>query len=216
MTDASAAPSYAELSAELRKLARPLAECIVAVVTPDTLTVDRAVINLLHTAFLDAIRQEWYSAAKEADLESHLAVAREWMKTDGYGDHLGDPVCGLPGLRPYICTVDGKEAVCIDMLPHPLTPLSAIYTNKVREAVEIAEKVSVAVAMPGGSTAMKEKRATEILNVQLAVIRSALTVIKSSLGNSEHPAQGIIDTALERCSEACDALATIQFHSSKI
>ena len=62
----------------------------------------------------------------------------------------------------------------------------------------------------------KNTRATEKLNVQLAGIESAFTVIKSLLADPGHPAIKIIDTALERCGDARDALITIQFHSAQI
>ena len=61
----------------------------------------------------------------------------------------------------------------------------------------------------------KERRATEKLNVELAAIDSALTVIKS-LTTPNHPAIKVIDTALQRCEGARDALLTIQFHSMQI
>ena len=63
--------------------------------------------------------------------------------------------------------------------------------------------------------AKKDRRATESLNVELAGIDSALTVIKSMLGD-DHPAIRTIDTALERCESARQALISIQFHSQQI
>jgi hypothetical protein len=62
----------------------------------------------------------------------------------------------------------------------------------------------------------KDKRATEKLNVELAGIDSALTVIKSLIANDKHPATKVVDAALERCAAARDALLTIQFHSAQI
>ena len=64
--------------------------------------------------------------------------------------------------------------------------------------------------------ATKDKRATEILNVELAGIESALTVAHSLLGKADHPAKGILSAAMERCEKARDALLTIQFHAAQI
>lgn len=63
--------------------------------------------------------------------------------------------------------------------------------------------------------AAKEKRATEKLNVALAGIESALTVMLS--GTTEDTMNyRVIKGGLERCEEARDALLTIQFHTAQI
>jgi hypothetical protein len=64
--------------------------------------------------------------------------------------------------------------------------------------------------------ATKDKRATDKLNVELSGIDSALTILKSLLGESDSPARKMVDQALERCEAARDALLTIQFHSAQI
>jgi hypothetical protein len=61
----------------------------------------------------------------------------------------------------------------------------------------------------------KEKKATEILNVNLAGIESSLTVAVSLLSD-DHPARKILQGGLERCETMRDALITVQFHASQI
>jgi hypothetical protein len=61
----------------------------------------------------------------------------------------------------------------------------------------------------------KEKRATEILNVNLAGIESSLTVAMSLIGE-DHPAHKILKGGIERCDTMRDAIITVQFHAAQI
>lgn len=61
----------------------------------------------------------------------------------------------------------------------------------------------------------KEKRATEILNVNLAGIESSFTVAMSLIGE-EHPAYKVLKGATERFDAMRDALITVQFYAAKI
>jgi hypothetical protein len=63
----------------------------------------------------------------------------------------------------------------------------------------------------------KTKRATEILNVELAGIDSALTVLKSLLNvSADSPAGKVIEGALGRCEAARETLIDIRFHAGQI
>lgn len=63
--------------------------------------------------------------------------------------------------------------------------------------------------------AKKEKKATEILNVELAAIDSCLTVALT-FASEDSPIAKILKDAQARCEAARDALLTIQFHAAQI
>lgn len=96
-------------------------------------------------AWADAVRAEWLAYVDaDPELKAQHAVAKELMIEDGYGME-PEPVCGLPGVKPTVAIVDGKEAVCFDHSMRQATPLSAIYTNKVRTVQSAAARVAKAL-----------------------------------------------------------------------
>lgn len=106
----------------------------------------RTVIAILAQAWGAAVRVEWHDfVAADPELTAQIAVARELMRADGYTME-AEPLCGLPGIKPAVATVDGKECYCADHSMVQVTPLSAIYVNKVREVMDAAARVSQALA----------------------------------------------------------------------
>lgn len=132
--------AYAEASASLRAAAKEL----VAKEVSGQLTVDRAVITALMVAMFDAVRDEWNATVANAGLEHEVAVAGEMAKAQGYDDP--NVICGLPGVKAYVATVDGKESVCFERSMFGLLPLVAIFTDKVRESIDVAAMVGERVA----------------------------------------------------------------------
>lgn len=117
---------------------------ITLAVTKD-ITQARVLANTLHVAWADAVRAEWQAFVDaDPELKAQHAVALELMREEGYTMEQ-DPVCGQPGLKPYVAIVDGKEAVCFDWSMTQATPLSAIYTNKVRIVQSAAARVAKAL-----------------------------------------------------------------------
>lgn len=104
------------------------------------LTPERGVVIILMMALFDAVREEWKTAYTAAGLENEVAVARKLMKEAGYGEE-PEPVCGAPGTKAMICMVDGKEMVAYSHSMFGMMPLSAYFTNKVREAIDVAAMV---------------------------------------------------------------------------
>jgi len=106
------------------------------------LSVDRGIVVVLMMAMFDAIREEWKATYTAAGLEHEVAVARKIMADEGYKDPPeNEAICGMPGQEPMVCTVDGKKAVAYSHSMFGLMPLSAYFTNKVREAIDIAAMV---------------------------------------------------------------------------
>lgn len=108
-------------------------------------TIDRTVVRMLTVMWADAVRAEW-RAFVDADpqLKAQHAVALELMREDGYTMD-DEPVCSLPGAKPMVAIVDGKEAICFDRSIMQVTPLSAIYTSKVRVVQSAAARVAKAL-----------------------------------------------------------------------
>ena len=105
-------------------------------------TEDRQVIIALAVAWADAVRDEWQNWIKANPLlQDAYAVALVLMREDGYDEHLGDPVCGLPGVEAMVANVDGRKCVCYERSIGNATPLSAIYVNKVKAVVDAVERV---------------------------------------------------------------------------
>ena len=78
-------------------------------------TEDRQVIIALAVAWADAVRDEWQNWIKANPLlQDAYAVALVLMREDGYDEHLGDPVCGLPGVEAMVANVDGRKCVCYE------------------------------------------------------------------------------------------------------
>ena len=106
-------------------------------------TIDRLVINALQIAWGDAIRDQWNGFCEvNQELKVQVAVARVLMTEAGYTE--GDPICGPPGVEPFICMFDGKKAVCYDYSMVNAMPLSAIFANKVADVMNAAAKVAAA------------------------------------------------------------------------
>lgn len=94
----------------------------------------------------NAVRAEWLAfVEKDPELKAQHAVALELMREDGYTME-PDPVCGLPGAKAPVAIVDGKEAICYSWAMGQASPLSAIYTNKVRTVQSAAARVAKALA----------------------------------------------------------------------
>jgi hypothetical protein len=103
---------------------------------------DRLVVTMLLMAFLDAVRDEWRAAYTAAGLEREVEIARRLMKAAGYDDPPeSEPIVGHPGAQPMTCEIDGQKAVAYSHSLIGVMPLSAYYTNKVREAIDIAALV---------------------------------------------------------------------------
>jgi hypothetical protein len=103
---------------------------------------ERGVVMILTLALFDAVREEWKAAYTAAGLENEVTAARQLMAADGYKDPVEfEPICGMPGAKPMICKVDGKDAVAFTHSMGQMMPLSAYYTDKVREAIDIAAMV---------------------------------------------------------------------------
>lgn len=96
-------------------------------------------------AWANAVRAEW-SAYVEAnpELKAMHAVAVALMVDDGYGME-PEPICSVPGQKPPIAMVDGKEAICFDWGIAQAFPLSAIYVDKVRTVQSAAARVAKAL-----------------------------------------------------------------------
>lgn len=112
-------------------------------VKPDSagITKDRAVVMCLQMAWADSVRGEFYNYMKTSPYKAEHAVAIKLMKSDRYSDGESEPICGLPGQKARVCVVDGKECICFDHSMSVVTPLSAIYLQKVLEAREIARDI---------------------------------------------------------------------------
>lgn len=109
------------------------------------MTIDRFVVSTLGWAWSEAVRAEWRNfIAQTADeeLKRHAALGEKLMIEAGYGAQgMAEPICMLPGLKAMIASIDGKECLCLDASMVGATPLSAIYMNKVREAVALAKRL---------------------------------------------------------------------------
>lgn len=115
-------------------------------------TVERVVVKLLGLAWANAVRAEWQAFVDaDPELKAQHAVAKELMREDGYTMEQ-DPICGLPGAKPMVAIVDGKEAVCLDHSMAQVTPLSAIYVNKVRIVQSAAARASKALMEEAAKT----------------------------------------------------------------
>lgn len=109
-------------------------------------TVDRAVVRMLGVMWANAVRAEWMAFVDaDPELKAQHAVALELMKDEGYTMDT-DPVCMLPGMKPMVAVVDGKESVCVDYCLSQVTPLSAIYVNRVRLVQSAAARVAKRLA----------------------------------------------------------------------
>lgn len=96
-------------------------------------------------AWANAVRAEWRGYVDaNPELKAQHAVALELMREDGYTMD-PEPVCGLPGIKQTVAYVEGKEAVCYDHSMRQATPLSAIYTSKVRVVQSAAARVAKAL-----------------------------------------------------------------------
>jgi hypothetical protein len=129
-----------EPSRLLRAFARALlSEDIKKQLEPLGMGDDRLIVTMLLMAFLDAVRDEWRAAYTAAGLEREVEIARRLMKDAGYDDlPETEPIVGHPGAKPMICKIDDKEAVAYSHSLAGVMPLSAYFTNKVREAIDIA------------------------------------------------------------------------------
>lgn len=109
-------------------------------------TVEHAVVTILYLAWAEAIRAEWMAFVEtDPELKAQHAVAVALMRDDGYTMEQ-EPICGLPGAKPMVAVIDGREAVCFDHSMTRATPLSAIYVNKVRVVQSAAARVAKALA----------------------------------------------------------------------
>ena len=106
-------------------------------------SLDRAIVKCLMMAYFDSVRDEWYDWVKaDPKMISASIVARELMKNDNYNVN-DDPICGMPGVKPYICKIDDKEAICFDWsMANTVVPLSALYVNKAKEVLDIVDKMN--------------------------------------------------------------------------
>ncbi len=106
----------------------------------------RSVINMLAVAWCEAVRGEWRDfVAANDELTAQIEVARELMRADGYVME-NEPICGLPGVPVQVAKFDGRDCYCIDHSMVQVTPLSAIYVNRVREVMNAAATVSKRLA----------------------------------------------------------------------
>ena len=109
------------------------------------LTADRCIVVALQQAAFDAVRDEWQHVLDaHPEIKHRAAIAKVVMADSGYVDV--DPICSPPGLKPYIAVVDGKESICFDYSMATIMPLSAIFTNRVSEVLDAAEKVATSNA----------------------------------------------------------------------
>lgn len=109
-------------------------------------TVDHMVIRMLAVAWGNAVRAEWQAFVDaDPDLKAQHAVAEELRREDGYTMEQ-DPICMVPGTKPSVAVFEGKEIVCIDYSMTQVTPLSAIYVNKVRIVQSAAARVAKRLA----------------------------------------------------------------------
>jgi hypothetical protein len=102
-------------------------------------TVETIVRNTLSIAWAESVRDAWKAIVDgNPNLKALDAAARTMMAEHQYD---GDPICMPPGQEAFICTVGDKKAVCLDYSMAYAIPLSSIYADKVREAMDKAEAV---------------------------------------------------------------------------
>lgn len=136
---------YKKTSTDVLDMVRAVAT-VNGVDTAQGETIDRATVKLLSIAWGDAVRAEWQAFVDaDPELKAQHAVAKELMREDGYTME-PEPICGLPGAAPLVAKVDGLDAVCFDHSMAQVTPLSAIYVNKVRIVQSAAARLSMASA----------------------------------------------------------------------
>jgi hypothetical protein len=138
MSESLSSP-WTKFSRDLRDATRKLVEANPV----DQMSPDRQIVWVLQFAMFDAVRDEWENTAKAAGLEMELIAARKLMAREGYGPEMFplEPICGMPGVPAFVCKIDGKDAVCFDASMAGMMPLSAYYTNKVREMIDMAAEV---------------------------------------------------------------------------
>lgn len=101
-------------------------------------TVATLVRDTLVITWADAVRDAWKEIIdNNPNLKELDATGRAMMIEDRYQ---GDPICMPLGVQAYVCVVDDKKAVCLDYSMPVAIPLSAIYADKVRRAMDEAER----------------------------------------------------------------------------
>jgi hypothetical protein len=131
-------------------------------------TIETIVRDTLSIAWAESVSIAWAESVRDAwakiidankGLLPAVEAAKKLMVEDSY-INLNDPICMPPGMKPYICTVDGKEAVCLDFSMSCAVPLSSIYVDKVMKAMDEAErtlsklppKITNVYSFPNGMT----------------------------------------------------------------
>jgi hypothetical protein len=133
----------------------------------------RLAATALQWAAFEAIRREWYGMVARAGLQVELEVAKQMMHEEHYRIEISnfekypnadkiDPIVGQPGRQAMIMKVDGKDAVAYEYNMAGLMPLSAYYTDKVRESIDTA-------ALVGARMEAARKKLEEVKEVEVVV-----------------------------------------------
>ena len=130
---------------EISELIRKYAQAVVAQL-PDNPSFPQSnlqtAVLMLQLAWCDAIRDNWANiVTNNKQLRKAAPVVAELMKQDRYEQ---DVICAPPGLQLQVATIDGKQATCLEFAMTNALPLSAIYTNKVLEVLDVMDKLNPA------------------------------------------------------------------------
>ena len=136
--------SPAEVSTLIRKYVQAVVEQL-----PDNSSYPRSITEraaiVLQLAWCDAIRENWaYVISNNEKLQKVQPIVAALMKQDLYTQ---DVICTPPNMQLQVCTIDGKQATCLEYALTSAIPLSAIYTNKVLEVTDVQAQLNAANAV---------------------------------------------------------------------
>jgi hypothetical protein len=132
-------PTLNDLSVKIRAFVRAVVDENPETAPDGVITRERAVVHCLQIAWADAVRAEWRKFVAEGPYQKEYEAAIMLMKEDRYEGGDKEPICCLPGRKASVCTVDEKECIAVDYTMAAVTPLSAIYLEKVLQAIRVAK-----------------------------------------------------------------------------
>ena len=132
----------AEVSTLIRKYVQAVIEQL-PISPSDPQSITQRAATMLQLAWCDAVRENWaYLIASNEKLQKAQPIVTQLMKQDLYNDTLRDVICTPPNMQLQVCTVDGKQATCLEYALTSAIPLSAIYTNKVLEITDVQDQLN--------------------------------------------------------------------------